>query len=165
MKIVVFSDAHGNKEAIKRVVGYHPDADFVVSLGDSEVSYKFLQSMDIIPIKGNFPFDAGFVYESELIIQEKRIFLTHGHKYRVGKGLAKLSNKTINDNYDISLYGHTHIAKLDTIGSRYVVNPGSIRNSRSKEAPSYLVIHLIDGEFSFHFKNSETNEDMEIPRG
>lgn len=164
MKIVVFSDAHGNKDAIKRVVGFNPNADFIVSLGDSEVSYNFLQEFDIIPIKGNYPFDAGFVYESELVVKGKRIFLTHGHKYKVGKGLAKLSNKTIIENYDIALYGHTHIAKFDTIGERYVINPGSIRSSRNKKAPSYLVIHLIDGEFSFTFKNSETNEDLETPK-
>ena len=164
MKIVVFSDAHGNKEAIKRVVGFNPDADFIVSLGDSEVSYNFLQDLDIIPIKGNSLFDAGFVHESELIVEGKKIYLTHGHKFKVGKGLAKLSNKTINGGYDIALYGHTHIAKLNRIGTKYVINPGSIRSSRNKKEPSYLVIHLIEGMFSFIFKNSETNEDLETPK-
>lgn len=164
MKIVVFSDAHGNKEAIQRVVGFNPDANFVVSLGDSEVSYNFLQDLDIIPIKGNYFRDAGFVYESELVVKEKRIFLTHGHKYKVHKGLSKLSNKVIIDGYDIALYGHTHIAKFDTIGEKYVINPGSINKSRNKKVPSYLLIYLDDGVFSFEFKNAITNEDIETPK-
>jgi putative phosphoesterase len=162
MNIVVFSDAHGNKDAVKRVVSFNPDAEFIVSLGDTEMSYNFLQDLDIIPIKGNFPLDAGFVYESELIVETKRFFLTHGHKYKVGKGLGKISNKMLKEGYDVGLYGHTHIAKIDKLGSKFVINPGSIRNSRNKTEPSYLVITKEDDKLVFTFKNSETNEVINI---
>ncbi len=158
MKIIAFSDAHGNKGVINRIINYNPDADYIISLGDSELSYDFLQDLDIIAIKGNYPRDPGFAYEGELDIEGKKVYLTHGHKFGVHRKLTKLSSHGLKHGYDLVLYGHTHIAKVDKVGIMYLVNPGSIKSPRNSIAPSYVVITLEDGAFTFAFKEAYTNE-------
>ena len=113
MKVVVFSDAHGNKQAIKRIIEFNPDADYVISLGDSECRHSFLLNLDIIAIKGNYPRDGGVSYESILEIEGKRLFLTHGHKFGVVNDLEKLLAKGKRIGADVLLYGHTHIPRFD----------------------------------------------------
>jgi len=158
MKLIVFSDAHGNKEAITTIIANNPVYDYIISLGDSELQDSFLQQFDIIAIKGNYPRDAGFLFHSELEVGGKKLFLTHGHKFGVHKSLVKLSNHAINNGYDLVLYGHTHIARYDKAGSCLLVNPGSIKSPRNALPPSFLIIEITDGEFNFKFMDVNTNE-------
>ena len=158
MKIVAFSDAHGEKGLINRIMNYNPDADYVISLGDSEVDYAFLQELDIVAIKGNYPRDPGFAYEGVLEVEGKKIYLTHGHKYGVHRKLTKLSSHALKNEYDLVLYGHTHIAKIDHIGSCILANPGSVKSPRNSIPPSYMIITIENGTFHFTFKESYTNE-------
>ncbi len=161
MKVVVFSDAHGNKTIIERIISFNPDADFLVSLGDSELPISFLMDLDIIAIKGNYPRDSGFVFESTLQVGNKELFLTHGHKYGVHKSLKKLLQHALAIECDIALYGHTHVAKVDKVGDLLLINPGSIRNPRSKMAPSYLILNITDDSIEYTFKEAETNITIE----
>ncbi len=161
MKVVVFSDAHGNKIIVERIISFNPDADFFVSLGDSELPLDFLVDLDIIPIKGNYPRDAGFVYESVLEIANKKLLLVHGHKFKVQKSLMKLLRRAMDLDVDIVLYGHTHIAKVDRAGELYLFNPGSIKNPRSKLVPSYLILEITDESIEYTFKEAETNITIE----
>lgn len=158
MKVVVFSDAHGNKEAIKRILEFNPDAEYIISLGDSELKHNFLQDLDIIAIKGNYPRDGGFVYESILEVEGKRLFLTHGHKYGVSTDMRKLLAKGMETEVDLVLYGHTHIPKFDNVAGVFYINPGSIGSPRSKNASSYLILNIErDKETTYMFRESQTN--------
>ena len=158
MKVVVISDAHGNKQAIKRILEFNPDADYVISLGDSECRHKFLLDLDIIAIKGNYPRDGGVSYESMLEIEGKRLFLTHGHKYGVGNDLEKLLNKGKSIGANVILYGHTHVPRIDIFEEITFLNPGSISSPRCKIPPSYLVLNIErDKEITHIFKESQTN--------
>lgn len=161
MKIVVFSDAHGNKIIIERIISFNPDADYVISLGDSELPLNFLMDLDILAIKGNYPRDGGFVYETTLEVGKKSIFMTHGHKFGVHKSLKKLLHHTMQLESDIVLYGHTHIARVDKVGNMYLFNPGSIKNPRSKMVPSYLILNITDESVEYTFKEAETNITIE----
>ena len=158
MKVVVFSDAHGNKQAIKRIIEFNPDADYVISLGDSECRHSFLLNLDIIAIKGNYPRDGGVSYESILEIEGKRLFLTHGHKFGVVNDLEKLLAKGKRIGADVLLYGHTHIPRFDIFEEIILLNPGSISSPRSKNPPSYLILNIErDKEITYIFKESQTN--------
>ena len=158
MKVVVFSDAHGNKEAIKRLLEFNPDADYVISLGDSELKHSFLLDLDIVAIKGNYPRDGGFVFESILELEGKRLFLTHGHKYGVSTDMRKLLAKGMETEVDLVLYGHTHIPRFDNVAGVFYINPGSIVSPRSEHAPSYLILNIErDKETTYMFRESQTN--------
>jgi len=158
MKVVVFSDAHGNKELIKRILEYNPDADYVISLGDTELNHSFLLDLDIFAIKGNYPRDGGFVFESILEVEDKKIFLTHGHKYGVTNNMVKLLAKGMKTGVDLVLYGHTHIPKFDNVAGVFYINPGSITSPRVDVSPSYLILNIEKGkETKYMFRESETN--------
>lgn len=158
MKVIIFSDAHGNKEVIKRVIEFNPDADYVISLGDSELPHSFLLDLDIVAIKGNYPRDGGFVFESILEVEGKRLFLTHGHKFGVSKNMRKLLAKGMETEVDIVLYGHTHIPKFDNVAGVFYMNPGSIYSPRSETPASYLILNIEkDKDVTYMYRESATN--------
>ena len=161
MKVVVFSDAHGSRILVERILSFNPDADYFISLGDSELPLDFLMDLDIIAIKGNYPRDAGLAYESKLVIEGKKLYLTHGHKYGVHKSLMKLLKYVLSQDFDIVLYGHTHIARADKVNDMLIMNPGSIKSPRSKTLPSYLILNITKDSIDYVFKEAETNITIE----
>jgi len=163
MKVVVFSDVHGNRDILERIISFNPDAEYFISLGDSELPLSYLTDLDIIAIKGNYPRDAGFAYESEMKLNGVKIFITHGHKYGVHKGLKKILHKGFKGEYDLILYGHTHVARVDKADNLKLINPGSVYRPRSKEPASYLILNIEkDGTYEYVFKEAETNQLLEI---
>jgi len=162
MKVVVFSDAHGSKRTIKQVLKFNPDAAYIISLGDTELRHNYLLDLNIIAIKGNYPFDGGIGYESILEIEGKRIFITHGHKYGVRRDIRELVQKADETGVDVVLFGHTHIPFIDRLNGVYYLNPGSIVSPRSDNEPSYLILNIErDKEISIVFKESQTNKVIE----
>jgi putative phosphoesterase len=162
MKIVVFSDAHGNSEIIDHILAFNKDADYVISLGDAEVTEEFLVERDIIMIKGNSRRDPGFVYQRDFEVEDKRIYLTHGHKQKVNKGIDNLVKETVHGNYDCVLYGHTHIAKKDVIMKTHFINPGSCVSPRNMLPPTYLIIEIKEGDITYTLKDSLDNNTIEV---
>lgn len=161
MKLVVFSDVHGKKELLERVLNFNPDADYLISLGDNELPNSYIEKKNIITVKGNYPFDSGKHFEQVLYIEEFKVFMTHGHKYGVRRGIDQLQEEALINDYDICLFGHTHIAYSKQIDNVFYMNPGSVSRSRSYVDESYLVINLERGkEITYQFKNAFTNENM-----
>ncbi len=157
MKLVVFSDAHGNETLIERIITFNPNADYYISLGDTELKLSYLLDLDIVAIKGNYPRDPGFCYESVMEIENKKVFLTHGHKYSVRTDLKKLMNHGFDKEYDIILYGHTHIARKDKVNTLLLINPGSIQSPKDNKPPSYVVLTITKDKVDVVFRNAATN--------
>jgi putative phosphoesterase len=162
MKVVVFSDVHGNRDLLERIISFNPDADYFLSLGDSELPLGYLQDLDIIAVKGNYPRDAGFGYDNDIVLNGKKILMTHGHKYGVHKSLKKLLKKGFKDEYDIILYGHTHVPRVDKADNLLLMNPGSVYKPRTTPIGSYLLLFIEkDGTMTYEYRESETNLLME----
>jgi putative phosphoesterase len=161
MKIVVFSDIHGHKELVERIMLFNPDADYFISLGDTELKLNYLLDLDIIPIRGNYPRDPGLSYEHYMEVNGVKIMLVHGHKYRVNRGLQDLYEKAEEKDCDIALYGHTHILAYDKVNGVILANPGSAHRSRNELSPSYLIIDIEKNkQVQFHYHNVSTNTVM-----
>ncbi|MBN2604914.1 MAG: YfcE family phosphodiesterase [Bacilli bacterium] len=160
MKLVVFSDAHGDRKVIERIIKFNMDADYFISLGDSELPHKYLLDLDVLAIKGNYPHDAGFVYEKMMDIEGKKVLLTHGHKQDVNNGLVTLCSYAMKQNADIVLYGHTHIARVDHVQEVTLINPGSISKPRADIVPSYLILKITKDSVEYAFKEAYTNIDI-----
>ena len=60
----------------------------------------------------------------------KTLVLTHGHLY---------DPYTIPVRYDILLLGHSHVARMDCLGGRWILNPGSLAQPRDGNH-SYLIL-------------------------
>ncbi len=163
MKLVVFSDVHRKKHLLERVLNFNLDSDYYISLGDSELPLSYLQSKNIIMVKGNYPMDGGIHYEQVLRIEEFKIFITHGHKYDVRRGTHKLEEEAMINDYNICMFGHTHIAYAKEIDNVYYFNPGSVSRSRSYVPNSYMILHLERGkEVKYEFRDAYTNELIDI---
>ncbi len=73
----------------------------------------------------------------------------------------KLLNHTLSNEYDIALYGHTHVARVDKVNDLLMMNPGSIKSPRSKMVPSYLILNITKDSIDYVFKEAKTNITIE----
>jgi len=162
MRVVVFSDVHGKKELADRILEFNPDADYTISLGDSELTSDYFLNHDIIFVKGNYPRDAGFTYETELVVGELNIFITHGHKHKVHRTLDKLIKLGVSEGYDIILYGHTHMLSKVKYGQVLLINPGSVSSPRNNFPPSYCILDIHEKKVQVTFKEVLTNRTIEV---
>ncbi len=129
------------EEAVKRQIK-RPDA--IIFLGDGlrDIISADIGDIPIYSVAGNC--DAGSVFfdsstptEQNLIMGDKRIFFTHGHKYGVKSTLTPFLSEGVKRGADIILFGHTHAAfervlspeneyGIKTEKNVYIMNPGSI---------------------------------------
>ena len=58
------------------------------------------------------------------MIADKRVFITHGHRFYVGSGVERLREYALENGYDIVMYGHTHMPFLE-IGKDVTLKNGS----------------------------------------
>jgi len=145
MRIVVISDSHRRTDIIDKILSNEPDAKHVFFLGDNVLDiedYEYIYSDKIFHIiSGNCDYMSVAPTVGFEIIENKRIFYTHGHNYSVKYGTQKLLSVARLNNYDIVLYGHTHISKSVYEDGVYIVNPGSCSSPREGK-PSYAVIDI-----------------------
>lgn len=157
MKLFFISDIHGSIDDLNKVliIFEKEKADFLIILGDilyhgprnplpknynpQEVVKKINAYKEkIIAIRGNcdsevdqmlleFPIMSDF---SQILIDNKRFFLTHGHIYNENS-LPPLGEK------DILCHGHTHILQAEKKEKFTIFNPGSITFPKENNRKSY----------------------------
>jgi putative phosphoesterase len=160
MKLFIISDIHGNFEFLNIALNYYRDfkCNKIILLGDilnhgprnkitkgydplkvSEKLNTFKE--DIISVKGNcdsevdqmlleFPIMSSY---SNILTDNKQIFLTHGHKFN------KDNLPSIGKN-QILLYGHTHIPMAEKNNNIICLNPGSISVPKNDTPNSFGII-------------------------
>lgn len=132
MRIVVVSDSHGDVYSLRRLLRSEPKADLVIHLGDGAADLEGLKQdfpeKMFLQVKGNGDLSSELPVDGEYIIKGRRIFYTHGHKYRVKMGMDDLLAAAEQREADILLYGHTHVVENSYADGMYVMNPGSLRS-------------------------------------
>lgn len=149
MRIVVFSDSHGNirhcAEAIERI----KDVDMIIHLGDILKDVEALEllypNITIEYVAGNNEFRNTAPYNRVLEIEGKKIFITHGHLYRVKYEYDTIVQKGKSLKADVILFGHTHEGYEAYKDGMFILNPGSISLPKWGKA-SYGVIEIQDGK-------------------
>ncbi len=116
MDILVLSDSHGRADRIEEVLSRQikkPDATIFLGDGLRDINKVDLGDIPIYKVSGNC--DQGLFYafndapdEQCLLLGNKRIFFTHGHRYGVKSTLVPLMNEGARRACDIILFGHTH---------------------------------------------------------
>lgn len=148
MKILVFSDSHGNVDNMMRAVE-REKPDRIFHLGDGWTDAEQLQAMfPAIPLEqvpGNCDFRMAEPAVKLVELGGKRIILCHGHTYRVKTGLMDAGYAAREQKADLLLFGHTHFATQEWAGDSLLVNPGSIGYWGS---PSYAVVRIEDGRLT-----------------
>lgn len=147
MKVLVMSDTHGYIYNARKAIDRNPDIEMVLHLGDycrdaTQLSQLY-PNIKFEYVYGNCDIGIGAVSgEKTIEIEGKRIFMTHGHKYSVKWDYSRILAKAESDNAEVILFGHTHVAVIDSDRNVLIVNPGSISESRSSSPESYAILEI-----------------------
>ena len=180
MKLFFMSDIHGSFHFLKKAMDRYEkeNAGYIVLLGDAlyhgarnplpegynpkeAAALLNAYASRIIAVRGNcdsevdqmvlnFPITADY---SNLLISERRLFLSHGHIYGPGN-LPRLGAG------DAFVYGHTHILRVEKQGGFFLINPGSISMPKENNPRTYGVL---DGTvFTIKDLDGNTVKELEI---
>lgn len=146
MRIIVFSDTHGNSHAVREVFRRNEDAPVFIFLGDGEHDLdrmrKAYPEKEILSVKGNCDYSSESPDFDFFQAKGVRIFFTHGHNWGVRYSPYKIFYKAKEMGAQIALFGHTHCRFLEYSDGLYILNPGSAALPRDGHLPSYAFIDL-----------------------
>lgn len=158
MRYIIASDLHGSAYYCKKIkeIFLKEQGDRLILLGDiyyhgprnplpyeykpKEVIKELNEISDkLIVIKGNCDSEVDemvskfqFNLEKEIILNDKRFYLTHGHKHNK-------DNLPEND-FDIMCYGHFHTGFIKEIDGKIFVNTGSLSLPKENTENSYILV-------------------------
>ena len=160
MKLLFISDIHGSAKYAREGINafIKEKADFLVILGDvlyhgprnplpegydpkevAEILNNYTNK--IIGVRGNCDSEVDSMllnYPSNMdyniiLLDNRRIFITHGHIYNEDK----LPNLASND---VLVYGHTHIPTSKRTDKGIILNPGSISYPKEGHPHTYGIL-------------------------
>ena len=154
MRIIVFSDSHGNESAMRSVVDLHyNETDLFLHLGDGQRDFEKLTQRypdkEMLGVRGNCDLGSQGKIADMIVCMEKQIFFTHGHVFNVKRELDTLIKNARGIRSDIVLFGHTHLAMCEYRDGLYLLNPGSIGTS-GVVRPTYGIIDITDAGIAPH---------------
>ena len=133
MRILVVSDTHRDRYALRRAILAQPTAEAVIHLGDGadeaeEMKLNFPEKMFLL-VRGNCDWGSTLPPEGVAEFAGKRIFYTHGYTYNVKYGLYEAHSAARRSKADVLLFGHTHVPLAEYRDGVYLLNPGSLNGS------------------------------------
>ena len=145
MKVLIFSDSHGNIRYMQRAIDIHCDCDYVVHLGDgaSDADYLVIPKNAVyIGVRGNCDVYSDAPAELTESFGKVKKLLCHGHNYFVKSSLAAYEVHAIALGVSVALYGHTHERYLEYrngIGCSYLFPfQDSSGTMRSRAVPLWI---------------------------
>ena len=145
LRILVFSDSHGNVSALRRALTAQKQAQHIFFLGDCLRDIEALEEEfpDKIfhKVSGNCDFAALCPSTAMENLNGTLIFYSHGHPYYVKQSYVPFLQAAESRGAKIALFGHTHSSLIKYENGVYLVNPGSISLPREGK-PSYAVIDI-----------------------
>jgi putative phosphoesterase len=150
--VVLVSDSHGDEKALVKLLSSIQELerlpDAIFHMGDFVTDGQFLEQESGIPVvcvRGNCDLWASEEPEDRLLnINGCRIFLTHGHRYRVKTGYLQLTLAAQEREAQVCCFGHTHRMESFVENGCLFLNPGSLLYPRQGK-PGYLLL-TVDGE-------------------
>ena len=151
MKIIVFSDSHGNIENMKKVIDKTlpmTDLQLYIHCGDGLMEFNMLRERypekRFIGVQGNND-NSDEPYDAVIDFDGYRTLITHSHRY-----YGDLLNIAKARDIQIVLYGHTHIRSYSYSDGVHLFNPGSIARPRDGKLSSYGVVEIRRGVLFSH---------------
>src|SRR5699024_3823734 len=146
MKIFVVSDTHGRIKDFVNTAKSLERPDLIIHLGDYvEDALKIEEEMgiDTIVVKGNCDiYSTGFDEDKIINLNNKKILITHGHKYNVKMDISRLVYKGMEEEVDLILFGHNHFTQLEEKDSIIIMNHGSYLLTRFYNNKTYSNIEI-----------------------
>lgn len=145
MKVIVFSDSHGDLNHMIAAVEQE-EPDLVLHLGDywedaRELSWMYPE-LAIEQVPGNCDWQPDAPLERVLTLEGCRITFCHGHSRGVKQSYRALTHLGQDTEAAMVLCGHTHQVHYEKRGSLHVLNPGAV----GRNPPTYGVLQVEPGE-------------------
>ncbi len=144
MRLLVVSDTHGHHSRLEKLL-LREKADYYLHLGDGAEECGHLMETypqkTILPVAGNCDSFSSFPASRLILLENQRIFMTHGHIFGVKYTMEHLIEEAKKQKASIALYGHTHKSSTMKQGGIWLMNPGSLGKPRDPE-PTYGIIIL-----------------------
>ena len=145
MKILVFSDSHGNDLYMQKAIKMHPDAEVLIYLGDGVPDFLFLPNGNSakLYVRGNCdwqPSYSNIPTVDSITLEGKKIVFLHGHTHGAKGGMSILKSLATDMSADVLLFGHTHQRLEHYDDGIYYMNPGTIGGVSAP--PTYGIITL-----------------------
>jgi putative phosphoesterase len=133
LRILVVSDTHRDRAALRRAILAQPSAEVVIHLGDGaeeaeDMKVSFPEKMFCL-VRGNCDWGSTLPPEGLVQLAGKRIFYTHGYTYHVKYGFYEAVSAARGNKADVLLFGHTHEPVTEYRDGLYLMNPGSLNGS------------------------------------
>lgn len=133
MRILVVSDTHRDRAALRRAILNQPQARTVIHLGDGAEEAEEMKTAfpdrRILIVRGNCDWGGTLPTEGLVRLAEKNIFYTHGYTYNVKLTMCQAVSAAREKKADVLLFGHTHQAFASYEDGLYVMNPGSLHGT------------------------------------
>jgi hypothetical protein len=142
--IGVLSDTHGDLRHVGECLALMDNVELLLHAGDFyEDAQKIglAAGLKIVAVTGNCDYMVKGPSEEMLAVGAKRIYLTHGHLYRVKHDLALLVQRSKALGVDVTVFGHTHCPTVFRKDGMLFVNPGSPHSPRGGE-PTCAVLDV-----------------------
>ena len=150
------SDTHGRIKNFEKIRLKQPGAELFIHLGDGLAEVDTMRANHpgsaFTAVRGNCDFSSSEPYEKLLVLEDKRIFLTHGHRYSVKSGLDRLMEAALLNRADVVLFGHTHQPYIKYQSGMHILNPGSAERPADAK-PKFGIIDIINGCVSAHLSD------------
>lgn len=155
---MIISDTHSKCYGFDAAILKEGNIDMLIHCGDVENDEDYIrQSVDcpVCMVAGNNDFFSRLNQEAEFEIGGHKIFVTHGHYYRVSLGLELIVDEARAHGCDIVMFGHIHRPVLEFVGGITVLNPGSLTYPRQNDNKrTYMMMYVEDnGECTFEIKS------------
>lgn len=149
MRIVIFSDTHGNFSAMHKIFKRNGNADLFIFLGDGEKDLAPLKKIyldkKIISVSGNCDVCGSTPLSDIYTLPDgKKIFFTHGHKFNVRFSVDRLFFKAKEENCSFAFFGHTHCRYAEMRDGVLILNPGSAGCPRDGKPACYAWVDITD---------------------
>jgi len=148
LKLLVFSDSHGEIRYMRQALE-RERPDRVLHLGDVTRDADRLRTlfpdMPMEQVRGNCDLSGDYPEQRELLLGGRRLWMLHGHAYRVKLGLGALLSEARARGVDAVFFGHTHQPTCFLDGQLWVMNPGSCRGY---PYPTCGIVELENGVMS-----------------
>lgn len=133
MRVGVFSDSHGDTQALDELLDKMGYLDAVCFLGDiARDAYHLKDRADAMPnhpefyaVRGNNDYASTLPWDMIVELGGARIYMTHGHHIVSPLSLAYRARE---NGAQIALFGHTHEPMCEWTQEVMLLNPGSAGN-------------------------------------
>ena len=140
--LTIFSDSHGNIDALNKLRPKFLSSDKIVFLGDGRndllgTAQEFRHKTYMVD--GNCD---GYGFNPELIfsVGNYKILAVHGHKFYVKSGLDGIVSYAKEQGCNLVLFGHTHAPIVTALRGITLINPGTLSYFASKKTYCTLEI-------------------------